>query len=309
MKIVIKLVLLLVALSSFSYSGYVVLAGPCRDPIEYSLGTFDKRFGITESAFLEAIRNAEKAWEDAVGRDVFAYDPSGDLKIHLIFDERQETALRNKNLESRVDETERTADSVRAEFDSLKQSYETARADYDSMSQTYKTLETTYNGQVEYWNGQGGAPKNEYNKLAAQKIELENMQKLLETRRVEVNRLGEEVNDLVSKYNYLVRTANSAIEAINESADKEFEQGEYIQSAFNRYINIYEFYDTRELIRILAHEFGHALGMGHNENRESIMYYLNKGESITPSAEDIRDFKQACRVGEFSAQERLKSLF
>lgn len=309
MKTVIKLVLLITILVSFSYSGYVVWAGPCRSPIEYSVGTFDERFGITQPAFIEAIRSAERAWEDALGRDVFAYDPNGDLKIHLIFDERQETALRNKNLESRVDETERTAESVRAEFDALKASYERARSDYDLMVETYKTLETTYNGQVEYWNTQGGAPKNEYNKLTAQKTELENMQKLLETKRVEVNRLGEEVNDLVSKYNYLVRTANSAIEAINESADKEFEQGEYIQSAFYRYINIYEFYDTRELIRIMAHEFGHALGMGHNENRESIMYYLNKGDSITPSPEDIRDIKQACRIGEFSARERLKSLF
>jgi predicted Zn-dependent protease len=61
-------------------------------------------------------------------------------------------------------------------------------------------------------------------------------------------------------------------------------------------INIYEFESRSQLIRILSHELGHAIGLGHNENAESIMYYLNKGTGLSPTAEDIRDLKAYCKI-------------
>lgn len=260
------------------------------------MGVFDDRFGVTEAEFIAAAQAAEKIWEDAVGRDLFSYTEMGDLAINLIFDERQETALRNKGLESKVDATENSAKSVRTQFEDLKSRYELESARYSVMVDEYKAQQEAYSSNVDYWNAQGGAPKKEYEDLQRQKNKLQTAQNALEEKRIKVNALATEVNNLVSKYNYLVNQANTDIEKINESADKEFEQGEYVSSGIGEQINIYEFYTKDELKRILAHEFGHALGADHNENPDSILYYLNEGTGLTPSAEDVRDIKKACRI-------------
>jgi hypothetical protein len=294
MKTLGNIFLWFVIIGTFSYSAFLLFAPPCRNPIEYKIGTFDNRFGVSEAKFIAAAKRAEAVWEDATGKDLFNYDPKGDLPLNLVFDERQETAILNKTLESKVDETESSAKIVRAQFEDLQSRYEASKADYEAMIASYKELQQSYNSKVESWNAKGGAPKSEYSVLENQKKELQKMFGLLEQRRLEVNSLAEEVNALVSKYNYLVKTVNSNIEVINQSADREFEQGEYIYSGGEQKINVYEFYSVGELERILAHEFGHAIGMGHNENPKSILYYLNEGDSLEPSAEDIRDLKKVC---------------
>ena len=44
---------------------------PCRSPIEYSLGEFDTRFGISQKDFLDALVQAEKIWEVGIDKDLF----------------------------------------------------------------------------------------------------------------------------------------------------------------------------------------------------------------------------------------------
>ena len=57
---------------------------PCGTPINYSLGTFDKRFSITEKEFLNIILKAEGLWESAAGKPLFQYKEEGRLKVNLI---------------------------------------------------------------------------------------------------------------------------------------------------------------------------------------------------------------------------------
>src|SRR3989344_3020351 len=66
---------------------------PCKQPIAYSLGSFDERFGISKDRFLEAIKKAEAIWEAPTGKDLFAYKTDGRLKMNLVFDYRQEGKL------------------------------------------------------------------------------------------------------------------------------------------------------------------------------------------------------------------------
>lgn len=296
MKTLFKILLWLVIIGTFSFSAYVYIVGPCYAPKAYSVGTYDKRFGVSEAEFMTAVKSAEKIWEDAVGRDLFVYKESGGMSVNLIYDERQATAIRNKNLESKVDATEDSAKAVKAQFENLKMRYETANSSYESMVEDYKKLQDQYSENVSYWNGRGGAPKSEYDKLEGQKQILKEMQAAIEVKRQEVNSLATEVNSLVSKYNYLVKEANSTIDKLNETADQEFEQGEYISLGTREKINIYEFYTKTELTRILVHELGHALGAEHNSNPQSILYYLNKGTGLTLTKEDIAAIKEVCRI-------------
>src|SRR3989344_2511160 len=79
---------------------------PCRKTIEYSISSFDKRFGISEEKFLKSIKKAEEIWEKSTGKNLFEYTAEeylGDvLKINLIYDYRQETTSKLKALDLEV---------------------------------------------------------------------------------------------------------------------------------------------------------------------------------------------------------------
>ncbi len=285
--------LILVIIGSASYSGYLVLRSPCATPLAYSIGSLDTRFDISESEVISALAEAEKIWEEAVGKDLLVFSPSG-FPVNFIYDERQAIADKNAAIEDKIDATEMTAEQVKFQFENLKFRYENVSREYDAMVETYKASLDSYNSKVSAWNAQGGASHDDYAQMMRDKKCLDASQKVLELKRLEVNRLASEVNQLVGKYNALVNNINSNIDVINESADREFEQGEYVQEGFEKAINIYEFEKRSDLVRVLVHEFGHALGVDHNENPESIMYHLNEGEGLTLSVEDIRDLKIVC---------------
>lgn len=68
-------------------------------------------------------------------------------------------------------------------------------------------------------------------------------------------------------------------------------------------IDIYTFGNQDELRLVLMHEFGHALGLGHAKQPNSIMYELLDQQDLknpTLSAEDIAMLQNRCRFNYFS---------
>ena len=50
---------------------------PCAEPIPYTLGSFDEKFKISRSYFLDALKEAEALWEESFGKDLFVFMPEG----------------------------------------------------------------------------------------------------------------------------------------------------------------------------------------------------------------------------------------
>lgn len=289
--------LLLIGLVGYlAYQHYYNL--PCQKPIEYKVGTLDPRFGVTKAQFLADIAQAGSLWSKATGKTLFEYNPNGSLTINLVYDDRQKITQQEQSLTSTIDATKGVADSVKQQYTALQSSYQSAYAAYQAALAQYIQTQSVYNSQVEYWNSKGGAPSKEYAQLQAQKSTLDGQRASLLQQQANANDLAAQINALIDKYNLLVHHINATVDAINNDGltGTQFEEGVYISDAAGTRIDIYQFNSQTYFIRVLAHELGHSLGLGHNGGADSIMNPINQSKSIKLSAQDIAAITAACRL-------------
>ncbi len=245
--------------------------GPRQFPLHYSLGSFDRRFGIPPDRFLEIAKEAKAVWEASAGRPLFMFDSAAAFSLNLIYDERQERTDEAKRAKAKIDSRGRSYDMLVWQHDKMTERVTAAQDSYEKDAAEFKRSMDDYNGRIGRWNQAGGAPAGEFEKLGAEKSRLEERGRELERRRLAINDQVTELNDVVSEINKLVAENHLEVTMYNGKfvEGREFEQGVYD----GRGINIYQFGSPAELRMALIHEFGHALGFDHVDDPEAIMYY------------------------------------
>ena len=153
-----------------------------------------------------------------------------------------------------------------------------------------------YEAEVERWNKEGGAPPARYEALKEEKQALSGAQKELNAQAEALNELVPQINVAVDALNAAAKKINAKVDVYNAQAGEDYEQGAYVADKEGKRINIFEFEDQADLARVLSHEFGHALGLDHVENPDSIMYSFNIGSGLDLSAEDVAALKERCRL-------------
>lgn len=271
---------------------------PCVRPITYRIGNFDTEFGISREDFIVSIAEAESIWEEAIGKELFTFTSDGKVAVNLIFDERQEETQEQRVLQEKIDRLQEQYSAKKSLLDEKSALYTAATNQYESLAGDFNERTSQYESDVRYWNRRGGAPENTYQELTAEKKELEVLQQDLEVRRSLVNTLADEVNVLIGEANALAKEINVTVDDYNQSnlIGTQFDQGIYTRDRGKVSVNIYQFSDREKLIRVLAHEFGHVLGLDHNGNPESIMYELNIGDNERLSTEDLSSLKETCSI-------------
>lgn len=270
---------------------------PCSKPIRYSLGVIDPRFGLSTSTVLAVLKQSSDLWSTSASTTLFVYDPKGEVKVNFIYDERQSATNQLKDLGYIISNDRSSYDDLKLKVTALKNSLTLKKSNLDAKTTSFNTRSKAYEQQVNEWNAKGGATPEIFKRLQADqaklKSESEQLQKLVD----EYNKLTGELNSAISVLNRIADSLNIKADeanAVSQGVEKEFEEGEYRVDQNGKAIDIYEFDSQERLLRVLAHEFGHALGLEHVEDQKAIMYYLNQDKTVSLSETDIGELKKLC---------------
>lgn len=297
----------------------------CRFPLSYRIGVIDPRFHLSDAELAEAIREAEAIWEQGLERELFERnDTTGAMPIHLVFDSRQARTESLKEASSDIEvkrvefeKLQREYERARSDFDAEKSAYDTrvgryekSLRDYEERAQKYTDRFRSYEAQVVAWNAEGGAPPDEFEELEDRRESLKKESSALEKARGDLNdekksleamlralnALAGEVNTIGGSLNRLAIALNVTVDSYNRvyGVREEFTTGLYTEENGEARIEVFQFYDYDDLVLILAHEMGHALGVQHASDPSSLMHPSIGGQLPALSDEDRNLFAKIC---------------
>ncbi len=267
----------------------------CHTPVLYRIGHIDAKFGLSDSEVRAALKQAEQLWENALGRNLFEYAATAKLTVNLIFDERQHATHVKRRLLSRLQQTEASHAGLAQSYATWRGLYQDKRKAYEAAGMAYEVRVQAYNAQVQQWNARGGPPVQVQQTLALERAQIEASQRQLAADQSELRDIIATLKELEDRDKTLVETHARQVQSYNALYGEQhrFHKGEYD----GKDITIYQYQDLADLILILAHELGHALGLAHVDDPQAVMHEIlgdQDLDTLTLTSADVRALHTAC---------------
>lgn len=270
---------------------------PCQETTTYRIGKVDEGFGLDRREFAVAVNMAAAMWSKPLARDVFREDAQGEIEINLIYDYRQEASDKLKKLNYKIDNTKTSYEDLKVRLENLKSEYEQRNTSLVGDLNLYNTRINMLNTNVEYWNSHGGSAESVYTKLTREKDELEYLREKLKARQDDLRLLADTIKSMVVVINGIAANINLDLVNYQNTGDalgREFCEGFYEIKNGRQTINIYQYDNNYRLVRVLAHELGHALRLNHSADSNAVMYRLIQSDAIELSPADIAALQKRC---------------
>lgn len=259
----------------------------CGIPIHVRLGEVDPRFGFDADTVMAALAEAASLWQAHAAVPLFVEsDHRYAMAVSLQFDERQQAANTRRSLRGRIESDRRQLESDEAMLQHWSSRIEAARRAHERDGEELGRRVQRHETEVAAWNADPAR------RTDARRRALEVEGAALQSALADLERVGRELNADIAAYN---RRATDARERAEEfrtqvsrynlnSSDAPVESGRYsYRRGEGRRIEVYRAESHDELVWVLAHELGHALGLGHVDEPGAIMHaLLHDGGELQP---------------------------
>ncbi len=291
--------LLLLAVLIILVVVFLRTANPCQEPLTYRIGKVDQRFGLTRQEFAIAVDMAAAMWGKSLSHELFREDHNGTIEINLVYDYRQEATDNLKKLNFKISNTKDSYGDLKSRLESIKVEYEQKNEALNVSFSAYNARVNAFNAENKSWSRRGDAPESVYKRLTSEKNDLNSLRENLQTNQDDLKKLTDTINSLVIVINEIATNYNLDLVNYQNTGNilgHEFCEGFYEYKNGKQSITIYQFDNDYRLVRVLAHEFGHALGLKHSEDQKAVMYRLIQSDIIELSTDDITSIKTRCNI-------------
>ncbi|GAB2912267.1 matrixin family metalloprotease [Rheinheimera gaetbuli] len=258
----------------------------CQTPVLWRIGELDPSFGLTPEQAEQTAHDAAQLWNKAFNAELFRYDSLDGFPINFRYDSQQQQLLqqalqksRQYQTSNRLDIRDETLQQQQSRLNQRSTTYQNDKAqlDRDMAALQIRSRDSGTWGSEAYQQQQASLQQRQ------QRLEYEG------------DAIRQQYDQLSRERDYRNSMSNDRnIRQPKPDSAPSIEFGEMQITDGKRTMTIFAYKTDAALTQSIAHQFGHALGLGHNGNNASIMSDIFNPANTELSRSDISSLNQQC---------------